>query len=499
MRVAGPIRRSIRRSSWPTSTATARTSCWRATTEGLAVWSFDTSFGQWRPQVDAEDVPQALTDFASPAPGQTPATDWAKPEYYSTIHTANLDGQPGEEVFARFADGLHAYTYVPPPGGTSIDGGSWQRIGGAAGWSDAEGGADPGIYMTIQPGTLFDVSVRYVIGRRQPTQDNPASMGQAVIVNGDWLLGGVLPGFLKNSAETVWNDYACGQPACYLNAQAAPIATSVPDPSTQFQTYLDPDGELLSRTQWGVAAWTYDDSGQWFAIGGTQPWLGPGSSNFNLGPFADVPGPDCPFSSNGASGPGSADCLGTSPSYYETLRVANIDGRPGGELLARASDGLRVKRFNGTGYDSLATLTDLAGAAASVQPGEWGSIRTADINRDGRDEVLALDGTALQAWSYDPTANAWTKLQPSTSLALTGDWLVKPEYFSTIRTGDVDGDGRDDVIARGPYGIRTWFYNRRGTGGWERYLPAGYEPFPTPGQQAAFAELTRRPRTPPSS
>ena len=54
------------------------------------------------------------------------------------------------------------------------------------------------------------------------------------------------------------------------------------------------------------------------------------------------------------------------------------------------------------------------------------------------------------------------------------------------------------MIARGPYGIRTWFYNRRGTGGWERYLPDGYPAFPgastasgTPdtGQQAAFNAL----------
>ena len=44
------------------------------------------------------------------------------------------------------------------------------------------------------------------------------------------------------------------------------------------------------------------------------------------------------------------------------------------------------------------------------------------------------------------------------------------------------------MIARGPYGIRTWFYNRRGTGGWERYLADGYPAFSTP-QQAALAKL----------
>ena len=45
------------------------------------------------------------------------------------------------------------------------------------------------------------------------------------------------------------------------------------------------------------------------------------------------------------------------------------------------------------------------------------------------------------------------------------------------------------MIARGPYGIRTWFYNRRNTGGWERYLPEGYPDFPTAAQRTAFSDL----------
>ena len=99
-----------------------------------------------------------------------------------------------------------------------------------------------------------------------------------------------------------------------------------------------------------------------------------------------------------------------------------------------------------------------------------------------------------------PQPTRGSKLQPSTPLTLTGDWLTKPEYYATIQTGDVDGDGRDDVVARGPFGIRTWFYDRRGTGGWERYLPEGYPDFPGvaptqeqpgTGQAAAYDKLNK--------
>ena len=216
-----------------------------------------------------------------------------------------------------------------------------------------------------------------------------------------------------------------------------------------------------------------------------------------LPPFGDAsePGtdwvPDCPFSVGGATGAGSGDCMGSSPSYYETLQAADIDGLAGDELLGRASDGLRVKKWvpgpSGGSWDVLSTLTALAGAASSVPDGMWGSIRTADLNGDGKQEVLFLDGKGLQAWSYNRTADAWSQMPASPALALASDpWHTHPEYYSTIQTGDVDGDKRDDVIARGPLGIRTWFYNRRGTGGWERYLPEGYTAFPgtatTPGQ-----------------
>jgi hypothetical protein len=112
--------------------------------------------------------------------------------------------------------------------------------------------------------------------------------------------------------------------------------------------------------------------------------------------------------------------------------------------------------------------------------------------------VLALHGSALQAWSYDRTGQSCKKLPAPTPLALSSDpWDNHPEYYSTIQTGDVNGDGRDDVIARGPFGIRTWLYNRRGTGGWESYLPPPKTPTDTypqfsGGQAAAFAELNKQ-------
>ena len=127
--------------------------------QGVEIYWFDTSLGQWRPQVDANGVQQVLTDFRSPLPSEKPATDWTKPQYYSTIQAVDVDGAPGAEILARFSNGMRFYKYIPL-GNTSIgvDGGSWQEFntGGRAGipFSDADSYDDPALHSTIQAGQL---------------------------------------------------------------------------------------------------------------------------------------------------------------------------------------------------------------------------------------------------------------------------------------------------------------------------------------------------------
>ena len=473
---------------------------------GVQIYRFDTAWGQWRPQVDADGVPQLLNDFASFLPFDAwDPRDPNQPDFYSTIQAADIDGQPGAEILGRFWDGMRVYKYTPPAGG-GIDGGSWSRIGMRGPFS---GYYDASLYSTIGVGQFKNGQLPYLFARK-----HSSSFTDAPVVFYRWSGGAWSKVAMPYDNEGYYFDFIdsnCSEPSCYLTLQVSNLAPGGRGADNNPGSAPDDTAELTGRTSLGAEMWDIDARGRWSFLNLDFDFTPDG-----LPPFGDAsePGtdwvPDCPFSVGGATGAGSADCLGSSPSYYETFQAADIDGVAGDELLARASDGLRVKKWvpgtSGGSWDVLATLTALAGAATSVADGTWGSIRTADIDGDGKQEVLFLDGKGLQAWSYNPGQKAWKQLPASPALALASDpWLSHPEYYSTIQTGDVDGDKREDVIARGPYGIRTWFYNRRGTGGWERYLADGYPAFPTRpcsagvtglcGRQAAYDALNSAYRT----
>lgn len=445
--------------------------------QGLEIYWFDTTVGQWRPQVDAHGVQQVLTDFASPVPDQKPATDWTKPQYYSTIQTVHLNGSPRASILARFADGIRVYSFTPGPGG-SIDGGSWSLVSKSDLFSDAAGWNQPQYYSTIHTASInFDRNS----GTVDPTTDligrSPSGW-----VGYSWTGSGWSPlSSTPSGPQSFYADSNCGTPSCY---QVFGLSTSNYEFNPSQHANM-----MVTRTSRGLD-FLYHDSGGWRAAG-ESAWWEPQAG----GLFSDLHGgSDCPF-------PGTNDCLGSSPSYYETLGVANFDGTGSDDVYARAADGLRVYEYNfWSGLGQIPTLSALSGTPANIEPGEWGSIRTGDILGNGRDQVLAIDNSGLESWSYSNISNTWSKLPGSIDLQAE-PWLTHPEYYSTIRVGDVDGSGRDAVVARGPFGIRTWFYCSGGTSpvpgcaslqgkaGWTSYLPDGYQPFTTPGQQAAFTAL----------
>jgi hypothetical protein len=131
---------------------------------------------------------------------------------------------------------------------------------------------------------------------------------------------------------------------------------------------------------------------------------------------------------------------------------ANGDRRDDLYLFARARGKVYVAVSNGVGFDPPREWHGFFAVSA------WERPRVADLNGDGRDDIVAL-GT------NSPTANGdvYVALSDGTrfvdvsgaanSSSKWHDWFaVRPE--EEVRVGDLDGDGRDDLftLLPPPYG-----------------------------------------------
>jgi hypothetical protein len=439
--------------------------------DGLEIWRFDTSVGQWRPAIGANGVPEVLRDFRSPLPSEPAGSHGANPMVYGSIQTADVLGNGTESIVAQFPDGVHTYDYAPPAGINSIDGGSWHQepVGGPTGTGQ------PSEYLSL-----------HAVGA-SASLNAPGTVPATLVDQGRYWVhqasGGWAPGsdyFAAPSSQ---------EPRYYLNTETGVMprrVTSGTGVGTVKFTPVD-----VWRTASGVDAEAYDNQpGCSYSPSCHPVWLdlsplNPGSVN----PF-----PDKDNSTVYQCEEENFSCFGDSPSWYETMRLANHLLGPNdndGYVLGRLNDGLHAYGMQPNGaWDTFPVLTALRDPpTTSAPPSEWSTIRTGDITGDGHTDVVDLVDGQLRAWELKASASgqlAWSELPANPALNLGPMWENNASYYSTIQVGPVAGPGYPDaVIARGPFGIRTWFYctggqqglgvpgcdAMQGKSGWTSWLP----------------------------
>jgi GH25 family lysozyme M1 (1,4-beta-N-acetylmuramidase) len=151
------------------------------------------------------------------------------------------------------------------------------------------------------------------------------------------------------------------------------------------------------------------------------------------------------------AGPGWSDAAGWSEAAYaSTIRLADVDGDGKADVCARAAAGITCARSNGHGFDppfSGPAWSDANGWSAVAS---YGTIVMLDYDGDGKSDVCgrASDGVhcALSigtGFAPEFTGPAWSD---------ANGWN-EPRYALTMGAGDVNGDGRDDLCARGAAGL----------------------------------------------
>ena len=212
-----------------------------------------------------------------------------------------------------------------------------------------------------------------------------------------------------NDASAIVADAGCGT-AVVLRGVPRHAGTSRTMPARVGRAHAERDQHAHRGTAstWGAFP------------GSAQSSVRVGRSTAERRPFTDVPGGCGLPVRRGQRG----DCLGSSPSYYETLQAATstAPGRRGPRSRQRRAAG--QARWDGGGPTDRAADADRAGRrGVDVQPGEWGSIRTGDIDGDGATRCSRSTATACRR---GPTTRPRRRGRSCRrrALGLTGDWLT---------------------------------------------------------------------------
>jgi hypothetical protein len=157
--------------------------------------------------------------------------------------------------------------------------------------------------------------------------------------------------------------------------------------------------------------------------------------------------------------------------YAATMTLADVNGDGKADLVIRTSRGLFVALSDGKNFgrpmlwSDGKDFSDAAVDPLTKKPMGWladaryRTFRAADINGDGKSDICAMGPSgvvcALSNGARFLRATNWENKFASHAVEEQG-WLL-PGFMDTFMLGDLNGDGRADLIIRSASGLLTEF------------------------------------------
>jgi hypothetical protein len=147
--------------------------------------------------------------------------------------------------------------------------------------------------------------------------------------------------------------------------------------------------------------------------------------------------------------------------YFDTIRLADVDADALPDLCIRGPAGVSCYLNDGSNFATTMNGPGLADAYGWGQPQYYTTFDMPDINADGRADWCVRGPDRVYCWASNGTGYGETINGPSLPDAY--GWDQEP-YYTSMRWADIDGNGTDDLCARGPDTVYCWAANGAGFG-----------------------------------
>jgi Phosphodiester glycosidase/FG-GAP-like repeat/Putative metal-binding motif len=135
-------------------------------------------------------------------------------------------------------------------------------------------------------------------------------------------------------------------------------------------------------------------------------------------------------------------------SLFDPGTLTDIDGDGRADVCGMSDQGVECHLANGHGFAPTAVV--LSDVAEPESPSVFSTLRMGDVTGDGRADLCLRQPSGVVCWAG--TAHGLGKRIAGPAFG-DAEGYDDVAHFSTVRLGDIDGDGRLDLCARGALGF----------------------------------------------
>jgi MYXO-CTERM domain-containing protein len=157
------------------------------------------------------------------------------------------------------------------------------------------------------------------------------------------------------------------------------------------------------------------------------------------------------------AGPAWSDDAGfTEVGAWSTIRLVDLDHDGRADLCARTPAGIECARSLGASFGPVFLGPGWSDDTGWADFDNASTVRYGDVDGDGDEDVCARANLGWRCFLYEAES---FPVKVETTLFADGEGWNAPGTFPTIDLADVDGDGALDTCGRGADGVECWLWD----------------------------------------